>query len=64
RIYLLFSVIGMVLTQLCAQSQDSLDTYIDSIYLELPEVMIKGERPIVKATQGKLVYDIPRLIND
>lgn len=64
RIYLLFTVIGMGLTHLCAQSQDSLDTYIDSIYHELPEVMIKGERPIVKATQGKLVYDIPRLIND
>lgn len=64
RIYLLFTMIAMGLTHLCAQSQDSLDTYIDSIYHELPEVMIKGERPIVKATQGKLVYDIPRLIND
>ncbi len=64
RIYLLFTMIGIGLTHLCAQSQDSLDIYIDSIYHELPEVMIKGERPIVKATQGKLVYDIPRLIND
>ena len=35
RIYLLFTVIGMGLTHLCAQSQDSLDTYIDSIYHEL-----------------------------
>ena len=30
----------------------------------LPEVMITGERPVVKASQGKLVYDLPRLIRD
>lgn len=29
--------------------------YIDSLYRELPEVMITGERPVVKAEQGKLV---------
>lgn len=38
--------------------------YIDSIFRELPEVMITGERPIVKAEQGKLVYDLPRLVAD
>lgn len=26
--------------------------------------MITGERPVVKASQGKLVYDLPRLIRD
>ena len=26
--------------------------------------MITGERPVVKASQGKLVYDLPRLIHD
>ena len=36
--------------------------YIDSLYRELPEVMITGERPVVKAEQGKLVYDVPRLV--
>lgn len=38
--------------------------YIDSIFKELPEVMITGERPIVKAEQGKLVYDLPRLLGN
>ena len=38
--------------------------YIDSIFKELPEVMITGERPIVKAEQGRLVYDLPRLVSD
>ena len=38
--------------------------YIDSLYQELPEVMITGERPIVKAEQGKLVYDVPRLVGN
>lgn len=26
--------------------------------------MITGERPIVKAEQGKLVYDLPRLVGN
>lgn len=46
-------------------SADSLivaDSRLDSLYQTLPEVMIIGERPIVKARQGKLVYDLPRLI--
>lgn len=38
--------------------------YMDSLFKELPEVMITGERPIVKAEQGKLVYDLPRLVSD
>ena len=39
---------------------DSID--VDSLYQTLPEVMVKGERPIVKAEGAKLVYDLPRLI--
>lgn len=51
------------------QAQEPADSvkniaYIDSIYQELPEVMITGERPIVKAEQGKLVYDVPRLVGN
>lgn len=38
--------------------------YIDSLYQELPEVMITGERPLVKADHGKLVYDVPRLVGN
>mgnify|MGYP000234852219 FL=1 len=40
------------------------DARLDSLYQTLPEVMITGERPIVKAAQGKLVYDLPRLIRN
>jgi hypothetical protein len=68
RIYLLLFFIILALMQLFGQempqSNDTINSYIDSIYRELPEVMISGERPLVKATQGKLVYDLPRLIKD
>lgn len=37
---------------------------LDSLYGELPEVLITGERPIVKAEAGKLIYDLPRLIQN
>lgn len=39
---------------------DSLD--IASFYLNLPEVMITGERPVVKLEDGKLYYNIPALL--
>lgn len=73
RIYLLLPFLSCVSMQVMGQQQqtpkapaDSLEnvSYIDSIYKELPEVMITGERPIVKAEQGKLVYDLPRLVKD
>lgn len=38
--------------------------YIDSLFMELPEVMITGDRPLVKAEQGKLVYDLPRIVTN
>lgn len=38
------------------------DVQLDSIFRTLPEVMITGERPAVRAEPGKLVYDVPRLI--
>ena len=37
---------------------------MDSLFQTLPEVMVTGERPIVKAEAGKLVYDLPRLISE
>jgi hypothetical protein len=46
------------------QVNDSLFLFMDSIYAELPEVMISGERPIVKSENGKLIYDMPRLITN
>lgn len=70
RIYLLLILFASILTaqlsaqQALTQPKDSADAYLDSIYHELPEVMIAGERPLVKAAEGKLVYDLPRLIKD
>lgn len=50
------------------QVQESADSvniaYADSLFRELPEVMITGERPLVKAEQGKLVYDLPRIVSN
>lgn len=47
-------------TPVMAQQSDSLR--IDSIIHALPEVMVKGERPVVKVEGSKLVYDLPRLV--
>jgi hypothetical protein len=47
-------------TSLKAQKADSLR--MDSIIHSLPEVMVKGERPTVKVVQGKLVYDVQKLV--
>lgn len=45
------------------QAQDDISyAYMDSLFQELPEVLVKGERPVVKAEKGKLVYDMPRMI--
>jgi hypothetical protein len=47
---------------LSADSIIGIDGRLDSLFQTLPEVLVKGERPIVKSEQGKLVYDLPRLI--
>lgn len=49
---------------LSADSLITMDSKLDSLFRQLPEVMVTGERPMVKATQGKLVYDLPRMITD
>lgn len=40
----------------------SADHRLDSLYRTLPEVLVQGERPVVRAQAGKLVYDLPRLL--
>ena len=56
-------VIVIALFALKAQAQEDVNiAYVDSLFGRLPEVMVKGERPVVKARQGKLVYDMPRLL--
>ena len=55
--------IALLLVGMTAGAQtDSLR--IDSLLRTLPEVMIMGERPMVKAERGKLVFDLPRLMRD
>lgn len=50
-----------------AQSQDATVSHADSLRMDsivhaLPEVMVKGERPIVKVVGSKLTYDMPLLL--
>ena len=47
---------------LAADSIITGDARMDSLYRSLPEVMVTGERPVVKALAGKLEYDLPRII--
>ena len=56
----------LIALSLCAMTlhaqEDANILYVDSLLGQLPEVMVKGERPVVKARQGKLVYDMARLL--
>lgn len=49
---------------LSADSILTADTRLDSLYRTLPEVMVTGKRPVVKVREGKLIYDLPRLIGN
>ncbi len=43
-----------------ANGNDSTD--IDKLYGELPELVVKARKPIVKLVQGKMVYNMPNLL--
>ena len=45
-----------------AYAQVSDNASVDSLLQTLPEVMVRGERPVVKAEGAKLVYDLPRML--
>lgn len=50
-----------------AQSQNATVSHADSLRMDsivhaLPEVMVKGDRPIVKVVGSKLTYDMPLLL--
>ena len=34
--------------------QDTTFLYMDSLFQQLPEVLVRGERPVIKAEKGKL----------
>ena len=65
HLYLLVAVCVLAFN-LSAQSSTQQYKYKinDSTSLDLPEVLIKGERPIVKLEQGRLTYNVPQLIKD
>ena len=53
----------LCLSAFATQAQNDVSyTYMDSLFQQLPEVLVKGERPVVKAERGKLVYDLPRMV--
>lgn len=64
RIYYLLWIAGLLPLAGQAQQKTGNGTVLvnDSITLELPEVFIKAERPLLKVADGKLQYDIPNLI--
>ncbi len=55
---LLFSV--QTISAQSANSSDSL--YINQLYKNLPEVVVKAQKPIVKLVQGKMVYNMQNLL--
>lgn len=59
-------ILGLFLlsiVNLKAQKQMQKDSItMENILHNLPEVMVKGSRPIVKVEQGMLSYNIPLLI--
>ena len=57
---LLFLILLLSSTVLKAQQTDSLR--MDSIIHELPDVVVKGARPIAKVNGSTITYDLPRLI--
>ncbi len=55
----------IVFTAMCFNAgAQSKDEKLDSLYYSLPEAMVTGEKPIVKADKGKLIYDLPHIIKD
>ncbi len=55
---LLFSV--QTISAQSANSSDSID--INQLYKNLPEVVVKAQKPIVKLVQGKMVYNMQNLL--
>ena len=55
----------IVFTALCFNAEaQSKDEKLDSLYYSLPEAMVTGDKPIVKADKGKLIYDLSHIIKD
>ena len=57
------TIICMLFASLNVRAQSD-SARIDSIIHTLPDVMVKGERPIVRVNGAALVYDLQRLIGN
>ncbi|MGN0282430.1 MAG: TonB-dependent receptor plug domain-containing protein, partial [Prevotella sp.] len=58
----------IILLPLCASAQEVKDSaavaFSDSVFQTLPEVMVSGNKPVVKVDGAKLVFDVGQLIKD
>ena len=57
-----------ILLSLSANAQSVTDStaiaFSDSVFQTLPEVMVTGNKPVVKVDGAKLVFDVNQLIKD
>ena len=61
--FLVTIVLFLSAQTLSAQSADNNDSIdINMLYKNLPEVVVKAEKPIVKLVQGKMVYNMQNLL--
>lgn len=58
----LFIIFALTVAGVKAQSADSLR--MDSVVHDLPDLLVKGERPIARVKGSTITYDLPRLIGD
>lgn len=64
QILFLITLLCMAATA-SAQTEVEADSLrLDSLLTQMPELMVEGERPLVRAEAGKLVYDLPRLVEN
>ncbi|NDV59764.1 outer membrane beta-barrel family protein [Bacteroides sp. 519] len=63
RLLILSTIFIAIASKAQIQVNDSTYLFLDSLFMNLPEVMVTGEQPIVKADQGKLTYDLPRMVS-
>lgn len=47
-----------------SDSMETVESPADSLMQTLPEVMVRGEHPLVKSDGSKLIFDVQRLIKD
>ena len=59
-----FLALALLPTAMRGQTDSLRTAAADSVMQSLPEVMVKGSRPLVRNDGGKLVFDVQGLIKD